>query len=395
MLRKLIGTSFIGVTVALTACGGGGGGDSASGGSSGAGTGQAQSVSGPLDTAQSALTSSVVTPLESAAAGTPLAGVISCANEVVNQNQLDLLDAALNGLQNPSSLSTTTPTQVQALLLTSVDNLGSTLSALGGLGSCSSSTNGTVPASNPLAGTQLASFGATLLPELQTLQSQLSSAGTGGTPGLSLSQLSTLEDQLNSAEQSAFSQVPASAFAAPVLGGVLTSLKNSSSDSQAVLAALASQNSTALQTAAQMMVSDTFSGFLTGLVPTSFLDTQAGQPGLLTNPIQAAISQFSSLIGSDIGQGQFSLPGAAGTSQVTAALQPVTQILSTLVPTSGVGPLQTALQNPATGSGGTTGTPLDPYLTSLGTELTGILGTSGTGAGCVFASLPLLSSLCK
>ena len=86
----------------LTACGGGGGG----GGSSSGGIEPAvyQGVAGPLDAVQEPLSTQVLSPLGDAAAGTPLEGAVSCVDQVVVQDTIDVLDSIL-GAVDPTSMN--------------------------------------------------------------------------------------------------------------------------------------------------------------------------------------------------------------------------------------------------------------------------------------------------
>lgn len=96
-------------TLSLAACGGGGGGSS--GATADPGTPTSDPVAraaGPLDPVQTQLESAVLAPLASALAGTPLEGVVDCANELVNYKILDTVDVLAGGLAlsaNPADLT--------------------------------------------------------------------------------------------------------------------------------------------------------------------------------------------------------------------------------------------------------------------------------------------------
>ena len=394
MIKKILLSGAMAACIVTAGCGGGSSGsDGSSGngssGASGSGpSGTSVSVSGPLDTVQSTLSGSVLTPLEQATSGTPLQGVLVCTNDLVNENTLDVLDTVLNALQNPGSASGV-PAQIQSLLLEMTNNFGGLLTSLAGSGGCGTSSSGTLPTSNPLAGTALAPLGAALLPVLQQIQQQLSTGGSSS-GGNSFADLATLVDELNTALQSGLAQVPASAFSQPVVGGVLTTLKTTVSNLDALMAALSSGSTSGFQSATQSLLDNLLVNLLTQVVPTSFIETQAGKPGTLTGPIDSAAATFSAAVAAALTQGEAAITAALASSQLAPVLSPVNQLLSAIL-----GPITQALAGVGSGSssgGGVTGTPLDALLGPLTTVLGTILG--GSGSTCVFANTPL-SALCK
>ena len=404
IIKKFLLSGALAACVIAAGCGGSsgssgsssGGGSSSSGGSSGSSSGASGttvSVAGPLDTVQTTLSGSVLSQLETATAGTPLQGVLVCTDDVVNQNTLDVVDSILNALQNPASAASAPP-QIQALLLEMANNLGGLLNSLAGKGGCgsaagsssSSSGGGSVPVTNPLAGTPLAPLGDALLPILQKIQLQLAAGSSGGN---GLADLASLVDQLNAAFQTGMAQVPASAFSQPVVGGVLTTLKVTVGNLAAVVDALSTSNSAAFQSATQALLDNLLVNVLTQIVPTSFIETQAGKPGSITGPIDTAAATFAATVATALTQGEQQLLAALNSSQLAPVVNPV---LNTLLPAI-LGPITQALAGAGgSSSGGVTGTPLDALLGPLTTVLTGILG--GTGTTCVFANTPL-SALCK
>jgi hypothetical protein len=391
--------------IAAGCSGGGGSGGSSSGSAGGSGSssggsnnttgpgGTAVTVSGPLSTVQSTLTGSVITPLEQATAGTPLQGVVTCANDVMIQNTLDVLNSLLNGLENPSSLSTTTPAQLQSVLTEMTNNLGSLLSAMANSGNCSGST-ASLPTSNPLAGTQLAPLGAALLPVLQQIQTALASGAGSGGGSSGFAQLATLADELNAAFQSGMSQIPSSVLSQPVIGGLLTTLEKSINDLDAMMDAFASNSTTGFQTATQNLLTDLLDGLLTQVVPLTTIETDAGKPGAISGPIETAVATFSSAVAGALTQGETQLQTALSSSSFAPVMSVINQLLPAIL-----GPITTALasvgssgSSSSSSGGGTTGTPLDPVLAALTGALSKLLG-GGSGT-CVFASIPVLSVLC-
>lgn len=387
MFRKLIITGMAATAVALAGCGGGG---SSSGSNSGP-SAQPAAVAGPLDTVQSTSANSIYAPLESATAGTPLAGVLSCSNTAVNGNLLDTGDALINGLQNPTSLSTVTPAQVQAELAALAQNLSGLLTSLAGTGSCTSTGGtGTVPTANPLAGTPLAPLGDALLPVLQQFQQQLGSAG-GGTP--SLATLAAMFAQLNTAYQSGLAQLPTSATSAPIVGGILTSTGTTISDESTLLNAAAANDPTAFNAAAQTFVYDYLVNTLTMVVPVDYIESQSGQSGTISNPIKQAATQAAAAFAQALASYSPQLLNSLNSSQISPVFSPVnSQVLPSIL-----APITNQLSgvSGSTGTGGSlTGTPLDSFLTPLITALNGLNGSTSSSGTCVFASYPLLSTLC-
>ncbi|MDI3260027.1 MAG: hypothetical protein QJR02_10065 [Sinobacteraceae bacterium] len=388
MLKKFGLSLAAAAAVFLAACGGGSG--DSSGGSNGGS--QPQTVSGPLDTVQTTVSSAVLGPLESATANTPLVGVLVCTDAAVNGNLLDLVDALLNGLQNPSSLSSTTPAEVQAQLLQFAQNLGRLLTALSGQNACASGTSGGsgIPTTNPLAGTPLAPLGDALLPVLQQIQSQLGGGGGSGQTGFA--ELAALVTALNSALQTAVAQLPSSATSAPVISGVLVTLKDTLADVSGLLGAIAVDNKTAFTNTMQKTLYDVLVDVATQIVPATYLENQAGKPGTITGPVKQAASQLSAQLAEALSIGTSPLVDVLNSSQLAPVLGPIeNQLLPAIV-----GPIIQALNGIGGGSGTITGTPLDGALAALTQVLGSLLGggSGGGGGTCVFANIPVLSTLC-
>lgn len=400
MIKQWLLAGTLAASVIAAGCGGGSGGSDGSGSSGGSGStggttsggpsGTAVTVSGPLSTVQSTLNTDVLSPLQQAAAGTPLQGVLVCTGDLVNQNTLDVLNSILNGLQNPTTLSTTTPAQLQSLLQEMTNNVGGLLTSLAGSGGCGdSSTGGSLPGTNPLAGTPLAPLGAALLPVLQQIQTALAS-GAGSSGGSSgLAQLAALVDQLNAAFQSGMAQLPSTVTSQPVLGGALTTLASTINNLDALMDAFAANNSSGFQSATQNLLSNLLDGLLTQIVPVSYLEGKAGQSGVISGPIETAVATFSAAVAGALTQGETQLQTALSSSAFAPVMSLVNQLLSAII-----GPITKALAGVGSGgsSGGVTGTPLDPVLTELTSVLSSILGAGGS---CVFASIPLLGDLCS
>jgi hypothetical protein len=385
------------LALCLIAAGCGGGGSSGSGGTTGGTTsgtgptGATASVSGPLSTVQSTLSDSVLAPLESATAGTPLQSVLVCVDDLVNQNTLSVLNSVLNGLSDPTTLASTTPAQVESLLSEIANNLGALLTSLAsttGNGDCGGAAGTGIPSSNPLAGTPLASLGDALLPVLSQIQS---TTGSGSASGLSLSQLTSLFDELSTALQTGMSGVPTSVTSEPMLGGSLTTLLSSLTSLDSLMDAIpASGTSTSgFQSALENLLNVTMVGELTQVVPTGFLQSSGGS-STITTQLESAVASFSATAAAAFAQGESALTTALGSTPLGAVLDPV---VSTLLPAI-IDPIESALSGVSTSGGGTgvTDLPLGSLLGPLTTALTGLLG--GSSSSCVFAGTPL-SALCS
>jgi hypothetical protein len=373
MLRKslLVAAGFAALT--LAGCGGSS--------SPGSGSGQQpQSVAGPLDPVQTTLTQSVFGPLENATQGTPLQGVLVCADKSVNGNLLNVVDALLAGLQNPSTLASQTPAQVQAQLKSLTGNLEGLLLSLANQGSCGGALTGS-PGSNPLAGTPLAPLGDALLPVLQQVQGQL------GSGPLSLAMLSSLFTQIQGALQLGLQQLPPSVTSAPVLGGVLSTL-NTSLGNIASLINTVGQDPANAPAAVKTTLQNLLNGITTQIVPLAFLQQSGGGSGPLSQ-VQAAIQSLAAQVQSALGGGGGNLGNLFTSGNLSPIVAPVQQLVQQIVQ-----PLKNALAG-AGGSGNPVSNLLNTVLPALTNVLTGLLGGAGGGGGtCLFANLPLLSGLC-
>lgn len=356
MLKKTCSTMLL-ATVFAAGCGGSGGA------SSGSTNPQAATVPGPLDPVQQAVTTSVIGPLASATANTPVQGVLLCANSVVTQNTLDIADAFANGLASPSTLTATTPEQAQAALSALVANLSGLLTALAGQTSCGGVAVGgsLVPATNPLAGTPLEPLGAALLPALTSAQQQLAGVAGGTAAPLSATQLTSILTLLRDAYAQGVTALPPTATTAPVIGGVLYTvgdalirLTNISSD------AIGSATSTQLAADLQQLTQALLDDLLTKVVPIQTLQDAAGTTAVndVVAQLEAAVATLTAPLASAPTVPLPTDPFAA------VSFSALTDILAKLAAT-----LPTALA-------GTNGqTPLDVALGTLQTALEALLKT--------------------
>ena len=287
----------------LTGCGGS---SSGSGGGSNTPTGPTarSDVSGPLDAVQEPVSSQVIAPLADAAAGTPLEGVISCVDQVVVGDTLDIVDILAAQTDAGASGFASSATVVQAELTNLVSDLQGLLTSLAGGSGCSGTT---IPApggfgTNPLAGTPLEDFGATLLSTLASVQAQLTGAG-GTTP--SLSTQTALFDQLSAGYQQALALVPAEATSAPVVGPALSLVGTALMDLDTTVTAAASANPTTTAAAITATVEHLVSGLLLDVLPIGLLEDQAGGADVISGPITDALDQLTALL-----SGGFTAPGS-------------------------------------------------------------------------------------
>lgn len=409
MLKKCLYAAAIGGLVFLTGCGGGGGGSSSSnssepgGGGGGGGSSDVvvERVEGPLDPAQEKVSTGVFGPLGDALAGTPLEGVVRCADATVTWGTLDVADRVLVALQSGAAAPTPDPQQLAASLQSIAVSLQGLLEALAGdAGAClADSLAVDAFGDNPLAGTPLAPLGEQLAPVLAQIAAL--GGGSDGSSGVQLDTLASLFDQLYFAVQGATAQIPAEAYDAPVVGGALTTLATSLDDTRKLVHAVIAYNSSATATSLQNLLDHALVGLLTDIVPLHMIEDQAGQSGVISGPVETAAAQLAAQVA-----------GIAGTvtdpvfaQLLSGALDPVlAPIENELMPA-----LLGAIGDALAGGGGLgdltgvfAGTPLAPVVNLVVGVLDALLGTAGGGGGggsggetCPFAGLPLLSVLCE
>jgi hypothetical protein len=404
VLKKTFFAGAIGSLVFLSACGGGSSrSDSvAPTPQSGDGILTTQSVDGPLDPVQEQLSGGVFTPLAAALSGTPLEGVVLCANQTINYDILDIADTVLAELQDAATGGgmQPDPAALAASLQSLVVDLTGLLGSLGGVSdSCltGSLTLDQISAGgNPLVGTPLEPLGAALAPVLAQIASALDNAEGSG-EDLQLTTVSALVSQLNAALQSGLSQIPADVQTAPVVGGILATLSIALDDTDDLLGAALAYNASGTEVELRNTLYDTLVNVTTQVVPVVFLEQQAGQPGVISDQIKAAAAQLSSTLASALGQ----VTTPVLSDVLADAAEPVLDPIENQVLPAIVGPIVDALAGGGLGAGGSplAGTPLDAVVGTLITTLTGLLGGGDLGGlpiggACPLASVPLLSVLC-
>lgn len=406
LFKKSLTAAALGSLVSLAACGGGGGSDEPSGEPVGGTTITGKAVAGPLDPVQQQLSGAVLTPLAGAMAGTPLQGVVLCGDELVNQDVLDLADSMLVALQttaaDPRAIN---PAAMTGALNSLAVDLTQLLQALAGQAStCASgsvSLDQVQALLTQLNGTPLAPLSTQFAPALNQLATVLA-AGSGGMPGgadLQLSTVAVLVSQLNTALQQALAQIPADAYEAPVVGSTLATVATALDDLDATLTAALTYQGPATGAALQTLIDHLLVNVTTRIVPLATLEEQAGQPGVVSNPIIAASGQLAALVGSTVGQ---VLTPTFGTL-LDGALAPVLDPIENQVLPAILGPLVSGLASGGTDpTGALAGTPLAPAVNAVTQVLGSLLGLFGSGSGsgsgagaeCAFANIPLLSILC-
>lgn len=379
----------------------GGGSGSDNGGSNDGGdeATRYQGVEGPLDVIQQPLSEQVFGGLASAAEGTPLEASISCLDQVVAQDTVDILDAVL-AVVNPESAAD--PQQAFAAAAENVQlassellaDLPGLLMSLAGQGDCDGSAS--PGGDNPLAGTPLAPLGEALAP-------LLNAGGGSGDGDPDLTALTVLTGQLSDAFEEGLSNLPEEVMSAPVLGGALTTLSVTFADLDNTVVALDSGNGVLTAFRVSQTVEHLLKNVLTGIVPVTFIEEQAGQQGVVSDQINSGVEALSSqLLG---GLAVVLAPtfdqlfgGAAAQlfAGVNTILTPLGDVLSDGLNGggSGAGPtgtpldallapleaLAAALQGGGS-DGGLTGTPLDLLLDPIASAL--------SGGGCPLEGTPL------
>lgn len=382
MLKKTSLAAAIAAVTMLSACGGGGGGgDGGDGGNGGNGGSTNPVVSGPLDPVQTTTSDSVITPLATATAGTPLQGVLLCVDSVVNQNVLDIGDAVANGLADPTTLASTTPEEAQATLSALVTNLSGLLTSLAGTASCTGDAAGSsvIPTTNPLAGTPLAPLGAALLPVLISAQQQLAGA-SGGAP-LTATQLATILDQLADAFASGFDALPPEVTGAPVVGGALVTVDHALTQLQSIATLAAGGGSpTLIASSFQALVQGVVTDLLTQVLPVADLQSLAGGGAStdLLATLQAAVASLTAnLDTSPTGSLPTNPLGGSGFASLDDLVAQFTALLPEFLDTASAGDTPLDLANG----------PLADLINSLLAPISG--GGGGGGSGCLLSFLGL------
>ena len=412
----------LGAGLLLTACGGGGGGGGGS--SSGGGeTAAYQGVAGPLDAVQEPLSTQVLTPLSEAAAGTPLEGAVSCVDQVVVQDTIDVLDSIL-GAVDPTSMNdpqvafAAAAENIQAAVNELLADLPVLLTSLAGQGDCTGTGGGASDGSNPLAGTPLAPLGDALAPLFAAGSGFGGGFGGEGGQTLDLTALQALTDQLSAAFNDGLSNLPAEVADAPVLGGLLVTLQTTFNDLNTTVAALDDGDGAATAGAIAGTLDNLLSNLLINVVPVGFIEEQAGQGGVFSSQIEAGIAAITEQLGSGLGavlDPAFDALFGSATEQLIGALNMLLTPLGEAITGglssgggSGAGPTGTPLDvllAPLAGlaealtggfgggsEGGLTGTPLDLLLDPLAALLGGA-GGGGDAGSCPLNGTPL-SALC-
>lgn len=378
MLKKTSLALAIATATMLAACGGGGGGGPNNGG--GNGNGGSTEVSGPLDTVQNAVSDTVISPLATAAAGTPLQGVLLCADAAVNRNILDIADAFGNGLQNPGTLSAVTPEEAQAAVAALVANLSGLLNSLAGAAGCSGAAGGgsLVPETNPLAGTPLAALGSALLPALSAAQQQL--LGASGSSPLSATQLASILAQLSNAFADGLDALPDEVTSAPVVGGLLATVDNALTQLKTIsLLGASGASATQIASAFQALVQGVLSDLLTQVLPVADLQNAAGggaSSDLLTTLRDAVASLTAGLAGNPTGGLPSNPLGGSAFAPLSDLVEQFVSLLPNFLGQAGSGSSPLDLANG----------PIRNLISSLLAPLTG-----GTG-GCLLSFLGLCRS---
>lgn len=413
MFKHLLVGAATASTVFLAACGGGGSsGSSALPPGGGSGADVTARATGPLDSVQDQISTGVFGPLSGAVAGTPLEGVVTCANELVTYEILDVVDLLAGSLQraaNPQDLSRL-PLASEALvarvravafdltqLLLGLANQGSGCLTAGNSVTGNSQALGMLTGGgNPLAGTPLSPLGSILAPALGNFL--IATGGATPATDLQLSTVSDLYSQLNTALQTALAQIPDAALEAPVAGGALLTVAGALQDLDSLLFAVTRYQTGATEVALESLIGNTVDNLLTRVIPLRLIEDQAGQPGVISAPIIAATDQLATRLSAVVAQALDPLNSTVLNGLLSPILDPIE---NTVLPTL-LGPIIDAISGglpTGTGSGGLPNTPLTPVVDLVQGVLGGLLGGLGGGGGggggdCALANIPLLGILC-
>lgn len=327
-----------------------------------------ETVSGPLDEVQSALSDQVLAPMSTAARDTPLGPVIDCLDQAVVQHAMDLLDAAAAGIGDPAAAQEAAAA-LQTQLLGMAEDLETLVYALGGYADCSGAPVRLGPG-NPLAATALAALGDVMLPAMQNAARTLASGE------LSPDGLQQVATQMQLAIQAAAGQVAASAGSAPPVSGILTAAMTGVGTAVTVLGALRNDPQ-ALPQAIAGGAQDIAEVIVTRVVPVLDLQQLAGGGDAVAG-LQAGVAAFGEALAAALSGGPapdpgllsgFVDPAAAVAGQIAAALP---EALSGLQPSADPAAFLT-----------------DAVLPAVASVLAGLVGGS-----CPLAEVPLLAVLC-
>lgn len=311
-------------------------------------------VEGPLDVLQDQVVTGLVGTQIGGALPEPLGPTVQCAADAIN-SLVDAPDALLAALTNaaggdPATALNGAADQFAGSLERFVADLQSTLIALTGGETCGTvaagDSNGTPRSGNPLEGTPLATVGSALEDIASTLGGF---SGSSEDPNLTtLTEL--LEPQLMVLSR-AFDMLPAPVNEAPIVGGVLATLRDATGDLAAMLPAIGDYQGREVNDGLETLLNNLLSNVLLRVIPVEAIDEQTGQnvSGQIQTAINMAINTLGSVTNSVLITPAFDefLDGSA-----SPLLNPIENLLATII-----GAL-----------------PLPGTATASGTPLTGLLG---------------------
>lgn len=397
MKKQMVAGLMLALVTALAGCGGG----SSDSGPSGGGTpppasaGEFGKVAGPMDAIQTPVSTQIMAPLTGTTAGTPLQALLICADRIVVNDVIDVIDSVAIAVQSTSPTALTsalTADNLQEQLQNTVVDLNGMLSAMrGDIAGCT--RNALPTGSNPLAGTPLAAVGAQLAPVLDQIFDAVAGSGTSPRPDLPLATLVSLYGQLNFAVQSAFAQLPPEVTAAPILGDAIGAVRNALNQVTPVVSAAATNNTVAAQAAIVTAMNSVLKNLLLDVVPLRDIESQAGRSGVLSTPLAAGIDTVTSQFN---GIKLDTLQPQAVMAAITSALGPVLSPIQNSVLGSIAGPLFVALDSVTTPGANPLGpvtAALQGFIGGSPTPLSFVTSTIqqviGVGGTCPTAGTPL------
>jgi hypothetical protein len=365
---------------------------------------------------QQPLSNDVIGALAGATAGTPLEPVLSCVDEAVVGDLLDVVDSVALAAQDaatsgdPAAAFQGAAANIQGAATGFATNAANLLMSLGGGAGCSGDDS--------LGGGAGFATGTPLDAIIAPLLGAISGGGAGGLPGLpglptggsgddvDLTDVgafvSNLVDQFNNGYALFLQQVPAEATTAPVVGGVLALLADAVNDLDSVVTAVTAYQPEASSAAAETLLNNALNNLLLGVVPVTAIEEAAGQSGIVSGQVGAGIDQVTGAIGTGL-DALFDPLLAQGLDGAAAPLlDPIENQVIHLI----FGQINDAIGGIGGGSGGGAGlplpsTPLDailaPLTGALGSgglpSLPGVPGAGGTGTPLDIILNPLLGAL--
>ncbi len=284
-------------------------------------------VDGPLDPLQ-ASSEVLIIDAFGASLPDPLGGTVSCLSAALT-SLVDAPDALLAAASevpdggDPAAALQGAAGDFSASLSRFAVELQAALLALTNNGACSSGADPL--AGNPLAGTPLE-------PVVSALQALLAQLARAAEPGDEDPDLTGLTNTLGPALlmlSGSFDQIPAEVRAAPVVGGLVTTLQDATLDLALAMPSIGTYDAAGTQASLEVLINNLLSNVLLKVLPVAEIDAATGQD--FSAQIQAGIDQASAALGDGLGQVITPLFDEALNGALEPVLDPVEGLLAKLL----------------------------------------------------------------